>query len=574
MATRDEMMQALRAADAAGATDDARRLAHMIAATPDAQPDDNYSNEGRSRPESPYASMGTAERTWEGVKGGAARLRDELLPPGNPLKVFSQDQSESAGRDRKARLAYYEQNKDDLGTAGAIGDVLPEVALSAAPIARAGTVIGRAPMLAKALGRYAPAIGDIVANAGYEATKAGYNGGDVGTAALAGGGGATAGRVLTRALGGLKPLMSKEAQALVKEGVYPTPGQMFDGPVGSLARSIEDKATSIPLVGDVINYARTRSLGDYGRAEIKNALEPVGGKVTGSGAEAVDRAQQQVSKVYDSALDGMNVTPRAIENTVGKTKFEIQGIPLLDDRQAAQLAGYLNMRVAPLIEQGAPINGQMAKALDAEMGHYARKYSRSVDPAHHPLGEAFYTAQANWREAMAAGSSPDKTALLEAANAAHRNLLPIVKAADKAAAQGGKFTPGQLQRSYGPYRQEQSALNEAGQAVLPSRVPDSGSAGRLLFGSSALGGAAFAGGVGPVAAGGGLTAILYSRPGLALMTNGLAGHLQPHIRDWLLKLPPDRQREFILRYAKEVPSVNQLAAQVGRQLATQGEPQQ
>lgn len=85
-----------------------------------------------------------AERLWEGVKGGASRLRDELLPPGNPVHALSMG---TVGTDdvpgRKAELAEYGRRlaSGELGTAGDIGDVLPEVALTALPIARTGTAI-------------------------------------------------------------------------------------------------------------------------------------------------------------------------------------------------------------------------------------------------------------------------------------------------------------------------------------------------------------------------------------------------------------------------------------------------
>jgi len=226
------------------------------------------------------------------------------------------------------------------------------------------------------------------------------------------------------------------------------------------------------------------------------------------------------------------------------------------------------LRLEPHIAQGG-LSGEAAKALDAEMGYLARKFSRSVNPSDHSLGEAYYTLQSHWRSQMAQAADdlgmPEKTALLTAANAAYKNLLPIVKAADKAMAQGGVFTPNQLQRSYGPYHQAQSTLNEAAQEVLPSRVPDSGTAGRLMLGAiTAGGGAAYDVGLTATAA---VTAAVVTSPtGLHLLYNGI--NLMPHIRKWADGLPDDRKREFILRLAKEVPQINQLAAQIGRQIAT------
>lgn len=363
----------------------------------------------------------------------------------------------------------------------------------------------------------------------------------------------------------MKPLVRKDAQDLIERGIYPTPGQAMGGIVGTL----EDKALSLPIVGDIGTAARRRSLADYGRAEVNDALKPLGSKVDATGVEAIEAAQARIGGTYDEALDGMSLTPRHMAQAVGNAMQGMKGIPLLDAQQVAKLSQYVDLRMGPQMAKGANLTGREAKALDAEMGHYARQYSRSNNPADRPLGEAFYELQSNWRDAMAAGSAPEKTALLGAANASYRNLLPLVKAADKAAAQGGVFTPNQLQRSYGPFKQGQSDLNRAAQAVLPSRVPDSGTAGRLMLGAGAAGAGAVAD-LGTTAAAGAAAYALTSRAGLNRLYNGVAPSLKPSVRQWLDALPDDKKAEFLQRYAKEEPSVQRMAAQIGRELMTQG----
>lgn len=551
MPTLAELQAAFVKADDAGNTEDAQAFADAI-------------REHRN----PHADEGVMSRTWEGVKGGAARIRDEMFPPGNPLTMLSHS-GDGSGRERKADLAEYEATKGDLGTAGAIGDVLPELALTAAPIARAGAAVARVPALARSLGRLAPAAGDIAANAAYSGGKAAYTGGDVGREALAGAGGAVAGRALVRSLAGAaKPFMASEARTLVKQGVTPTPGQLFgDGPLGGFVRNAEDKASSFPLVGDVINYARGRSLGDYGKAEMNQALEPLGKTVKDSGKEALERAQAYVSSQYDEALEGMFMKPEVVRDSLGAGVDMASRNPLLDPRQLATLERYQS-RLARLAEEGA--DGQIVKAVDSEMGAHGRKFLRSANPEDHALGEAFYDLQSAWRKGIESSASPDKVARLTAANEAHRNLLPIAKAVDKAAASGGKFTPGQLQRSYGSFHQGQSDLNRAGQAVLPGRVPDSGSAGRLLMGGAALGGAA----IGGPAIAGTVAAALYSRPGINFIVNGLGGYLSPKARQRLLALPPKQAVEVLTQMAERYPELGQqLSAQVGRMMSTQQQRQ-
>lgn len=618
MATRDEMLSALRGAHEAGDTEAATRIAGMLQSAPAAppapyapdtervaRPDEDYGNEGRSRPatlrqtiERLY-SEGAGPKIGKVVKDAGVGLfkgtqelvegldKQVVAGPASPIPdahpVAQAARSYVSPESQETQRLY-----DEAGPVAGVTRVIPELAVSAIPISRAAKVVERA--LPLAMSRWAPAVGDIAANAVYEGGKSAAQGNDfttAGTDALKGGAGALGGRVLMRALGGIKPLLRKESQDLIDNGVFPTPGQA----IGGVAGTIEDKLLSLPILGDIGQHARRRSISDFGRAETNEALSPfqkiidspnpafadarkvIGSPtVSGTGTDAIDAAEKKISAAYSTALDGMDMGAKHVDDAIGRTHEAIDNIPLLDERQVAQLNHYINLRVAPHTVDGF-VSGEAAKALDAEMGHYARKYSRSVNPADHSLGEAFYTLQTNWRSQMAqaaddAGMS-HKTALLNAANDAYRRLLPLVKASDRAMAQGGTFTPLQLARAHGPYGQQPSALTTSAQAVLPSRVPDSGTAGRVMMGAI-TGGAGIAGaGMGATAAAGLAAYALTSRTGLRLLYNGLAPTLKPEVREWLQKLPPERVAQFFHEYGKNVPSVNQMAAQIGRHLATQ-----
>jgi hypothetical protein len=603
MATRDQYMQALKAADASGNVADARELARRIN-TMDSEAatrNEDYSNEGRSRPTpvNPAAEGSFMERYGAGVEGGANSIRANILKAldkanaavsGNSVftksNILPPEVQQQAAADRQRinnQNDFYQQTKDQLGTAGFLGDLTPEVLATAMPIAKAGTAAARIPMVAGALGRYAPAVGDIAANALYSgARRAGGNYvddkpimEDVGSDAAMGGAGAAGGRVLMRALGGMKPLASKSAQELIDRGVIPTPGQLFDGPVGNVVRATEDRLAGYPVVGDIINYARKRGLSDYGRAEVNDAIEGLGKTVSGSGKDALERAQAFVSKQYDSALTGMHMPGDVADTFVHAGLDNAATNPLLDDAQQNVLHRYA-ARLSQVMREGA--DGQTIKQIDSELGAYGRKFSRSMNPADHSLGEGFYDLQTAWREAIQHVAPEDKVALLEAANKAHRNLLPIVKAVDKAGAQQGVFTPNQLQRSYGPFRQNQTSLNEAAQDVMPGRVPDSGTAGRLLLAGALGGGAAISG---PTAGATLVASVLYSRPGMALVLNGLSPLVGPKSMQYLSRLTPDALNQELARMYTKYPhiregitnSLRQAAAQMGRINAQQpGQP--
>jgi len=597
MADLDAIERALRNADAAGDTEAATTLARAYR---EGKAASNYSNEGRSHPlVNPDADSGTLGRYAAGFQGGANRIRvgiNDFLDKANASlgvkNILPPEAQAEHAADRQKwsnQAEQYEATKDQLGTAGFVGDITPEIAATAIPIAKGGALISRgASMLPRALnvGRYAPAVGDIVANAAYSGGKqAAENyaqGRDVmegvDEAALTGGGGAAAGRVLFRTLAGMKPLASKSAQQLIERGVIPSPGQLFDGPIGNVIRNTEDRLAGLPGVGDVIQYARKRSVGDFNRVKINDAIAPTGSTVGGAGIDAVEQAQQKISQTFERGLEGMHMPADDVLFATDAAKHLIpQSTPMLDESQVAKLTSFIEHRLEREASMGNHLDGETAKALDSEIGYMARKYSRSVSPSDHSLGDAFYELQKYWRFEMSRGSDPAKTELLNAANAAYKNMLPIVKAADKASAQGGVFTPNQLQRSLGPYGQRASEFDRAAQAVLPSRVPDSGTAGRYLLGAALGGGAAI---TGPIAGATLAASILYTRAGSKLLLNGLPGLGRASI-DYLSKLAPDKLVSELARmhakyaYLREpiANAVRQASAQAGRMNAQQPEMQ-
>jgi hypothetical protein len=422
-------------------------------------------------------------------------------------------------------------------------------------------LMATAPLGAAAGASRFPLLTDMAVNAGWEGSKAMANG-DAGRAALAGAGGALAGRAAGRLISGGRPNLSDSARQLVERGVMPTPGQLFDGPVGRAVKATEDRLTSIPVVGDIITHARKRSLGDYGKVTINDALAPLPkefGRVSGGGVEAVEEASRKVSAAFERGLDGMEVQPQMVLAAYDSARQMIPRIGMLDEGQAAKVIGVLDDRISALLANGS--GGQAAKQFDAELGHYARKYSRSPNPGDHPIGQAFDTMQEAWRQAMGDATSGGNNKLVLAANQAYRSMLPVVKAADKAMAQGGVFTPNQFMRSRAQFRQGQDSFDRAAQDVLPSRVPDSGTAGRLITGGLIGGGAAPVTTLTTAA----LTGLAYSRGGISVLINGLGGAVPPKARARLLAMAPQDAVKVLQGIAGKNPQFAQsLAAQLGR----------
>lgn len=442
--------------------------------------------------DAPYLDRGAAPGYVEQFAGGAKHALDRAAMG---LKGIFTDLTP----EDKQLLEQGEQFVKQTGKASTLGQIAGDIGITA-PAFMFGGAAMQTPRIAQtinALRGMAPVatkvggvVADVAANAGVSAALAPE---DRGQAALMGGGGALAGRVLNRAVAGLRPYLSKDVAALSDAGVALTPGQMAGQSLpGRMIRGAEDKATSIPLVGDIIKNARSRSIADFGRAEINAALAPLGKSVKGTGADAVDLASRHVSDAYEEALKHINIPKANFDDAMGQMRVELEGLPLLDAQQLAQLEGFVGKRLSPQFHHSDTLSGQNVKALDSEIGHFARKFTSSPNPTDHPLGEAFYVLQSRWREAMDAPGNPGAKQLLDSANKAFKALLPITLAAERDA--HGVFTPAVLKQAARRINKtgDPTELTTAAARVLPSTVPDSGSAGRMLQGAivGGLGGAA------------------------------------------------------------------------------------
>lgn len=423
----------------------------------------------------PAEGMGPVDKMLVGAGAAMTRAGHALSSP------FVSEETATA---RKAdRDMYQKHHPGGWATTGEIG---ADVLMAAAPVtkaAQAGSV------LARTLGarRAAPLIGDVAANAAYSAATAPE---DRDSAAAMGAAGAAGGRVLSKALAARAPKVAEGVKELADRGVPMTPGQLY-GP--GVLRSVEDRLTSAPIVGDLITRARKRSVESYNRAELDDALAPLGRKAQGVGADAVASAMRSVEDAYDEALQRVFIRPQdAMAATRNAVNQAGETIPMLDPRQLGQLDLFVRKRIEPVLEQlgDQPLKGEYAKIIDSEIGHQARKFSKSVNPSDHSLGDAFYVLQSSWRDSMQASgktrSGRDAMELLQGANAAYRNLLPVRIASERT--KSGVFTAEGMNSAAKSSKVGPTVLTKAARKVLPSTVPDSGSAGRVLLGLGTLGG--------------------------------------------------------------------------------------
>jgi hypothetical protein len=283
--------------------------------------------------------------------------------------------------------------------------------------------------------------------------------------------GAAGGAALSKALRGFTP--TKEAKALMEQGVQPTFGQSM----GGMANKLEQQMTSIPVVGDVINYARNRALSEFEQ----KALERATGK---AGIKTLDEANQYASGLYGEVVPHLKPTQQAVQGIQASVR-NAMGNPEMTDQSKQVLAG--------LVEKHGQNFGQLSgdglKKLDSELGYLARKYMGG-DPASKTLAEEIYNVQSALRSGLEHGLPPELQGKLQVANAVWRETIPVNKAASARADE--RIMPRALQKAMAQQartdvtRMKPDALIDNAVAVLPNNVPDSGTAGRVLLGGGGL----------------------------------------------------------------------------------------
>lgn len=323
----------------------------------------------------------------------------------------------------------------------------------------------------------------------------------------------------------ISPQISKKAQQLMDQGVELTPGQKL----GSALKSLEDKLTSYPLVGGMIENARKKGIESFDKAAFKRVLEPIGGKVPDvAGREGMEIVENQVKHTYNELLPKLNfkATPEFNANMV-QLRDMAQNLPY----DLGKTFNYdIDNVIAKRMSKNGTIDGTDFKKVEEDLSKLAKKYlSPNATASENSLGEAYKQALVNLRTTLSE-NNPKYAKELNDVNRAFANLSVVRKAASAANTQD-MFTPSQLasavkaaDTSAGKNRTAQGKalmqdLTDAGVSVLPSRVPDSGTASRLNIGP--MGAAIGAGSYLPYAA---LQAAMFERPEFVnKMVNALRG---------------------------------------------------
>lgn len=297
------------------------------------------------------------------------------------------------------------------------------------------------------------------------------------------------------------PKATTDMEMLLAEGVKPTLGQRL----GPTAKRTEEALTSIPVVGDVIKGAQTKSIESFNKAAIDRSLTPIGDAVPKNvtGYRAIDYAHSKLSNAYDDLL------PKVSGKLDSKLSTDISTTVSdyaknLPAEQAKQLDSIVKENLLKKFDQAGNATGPEIKDAMSRLGKLARRFGKSENPDHMLMSEALNDIRTSV-SGMLQKENPIYAGDLKNIDLGYANLLRVEKAAGSVGAKNGVFTPSQLANavkssdqslrgsSYARGKALMQDLSSAGQNVLGQTLPDSGTAMRSLAPYLLAGGAGFAG---------------------------------------------------------------------------------
>jgi hypothetical protein len=343
--------------------------------------------------------------------------------------------------------------------------------------------------------------------------------------------------------------MGPDQQLLSDEGVPLTIGQSL----GGTAKSLEDGSTHIPIVGGSIEARQGDSLEGFNRAGYNRVLEPLGLTYDPAGPvghDGISVLKAPIDEAYDTAWKGATIskTPEVLNGIDSATS---QASHVLEPSKVAQIQANINRLVTGKFDENGELNANDLKVAK----NFFAEQSRAAGPTASQADQATAKAYGNVLDALKEGIrqvDPSRGDLLDAADTAYMRFVRVRDATspNAASARGGIFTPSQLGAAirgndnsigridFATGTAPMQDLAVAGQKVLPSTVPNSGTPLRGLIQAAPWIGAAAMKSP-PVAAGiaGGLGggAALYSNPGQSLARALLYG--APATRAAISKVP-------------------------------------
>lgn len=299
----------------------------------------------------------------------------------------------------------------------------------------------------------------------------------------------------------IAPQASNAVKTLLQDNIYPTIGMMAREGNTLAGRGIsllEEAATSLPAVGDLIQLAREGTINEYGQAALNRAAKAIGKTVPKelSGEEAVGWVKNELSNAYNNLVPSLNfsVTSRFV-NDAGDVLKSLN-IPSSRTELISDWNAIFKDNIANLMDANGEINGRNLQAAVSNLGDLGSTMMRATDAFERRVGVGVMKLRGKLLDNLAA-QNPAKAKELKNLNKGWAQEIRLQKAT---AGAGGVLTPQSLDRAVASFAkgQRQGPLADLARAgrIIPSRLPDSGTAGRMLRNSAILGAVGSLGAVG------------------------------------------------------------------------------
>jgi hypothetical protein len=284
-------------------------------------------------------------------------------------------------------------------------------------------------------------------------------------------------------------------KTLKKAGVNPTIGQTL----GGAANKIEEKLTSLPIMGDMISNARNKAGAQFERATYESALKPIGQTLPKglSGRDALVHTENVLKQSYDKVLNkiGAIKPDQAFNKKVSDLEAMVNNYIMPKAEKAKFKLALADVKQS--IDKNGVITAEAYKTLESSLGKDASRLFASQNVYDGRMAPAVKQLQAELRDMLGrqAGGAADE---LKSVNNAYSKFKIVQNAAAKVGAEGGEFTPAQYQNAvrvmdkskdkaqFARGKANGQELGDAGKQVLSSKVADSGTAGRVALGAGAV----------------------------------------------------------------------------------------
>lgn len=310
---------------------------------------------------------------------------------------------------------------------------------------------------------------------------------------------------------------------LAEEGVQMTPGQMR----GGMAKTLEDQATSLPILGPAIQEARQSSLNSMNRAIANRTLKPVGETLPDgieAGTDAIKYVGDRLSAGYEKAIPQRTI--RADPAFADDARAAMANVNTMTPAAVERLNNIIDQRVTSRLGQGGVMDGATFKQIQSELSYEASRFKGAQDPDLREIGAILDNVRGAL-DGAARRQDPQFARTMDELDAGWAELTRLENAASKAGVEGGIVTPSQYdgavrmgdkrvrRRGYARGEALGQDFSSAAKAVLPSKVPNSGTADRTGLGAAlsvpgaimgTMAGGPVGGAIGGTVALGGLTA--------------------------------------------------------------------